>query len=70
MNPGTRINSKITKKICKNCQIQITPDKEYMHESNFFCEDCCIDIRIQRQRKTHWQYIKSVKTEYLIHSRT
>jgi hypothetical protein len=29
------------------------------------CEDCCLDLRMTRKRKTHWQYIGSIKGDYL-----
>jgi hypothetical protein len=29
------------------------------------CVDCCMDLRTDRTRKTHWQYLGAIKTEYL-----
>ena len=51
---------------CAVCQKEIEFDEAYHHQSKMLCEDCCLDARSSRSRKTHWQYIKSIKTEYLI----
>jgi hypothetical protein len=42
------------------------PGEEYDHDAKVLCEDCCVDTRSLRARKTHWQYLKSIKTDYLI----
>lgn len=54
------------KEFCDICMVEIQPGEEHKFDSKTFCEDCCIDLRTPKMRKTHWQYIKSVKTEYLI----
>lgn len=54
---------------CCNCHVGIAPGKEYIHQSEIFCGDCAMDIRTPRVRKTHWQYIGSIKTKYLIPSK-
>ena len=51
---------------CSSCGANIPVEDGYTYESKFVCEDCYIDLRSPKTRKTHWQYIKSVKTEYLI----
>jgi len=30
-----------------------------------WCEDCAMEVRKAGGRKTHWQYLKSIKTDYL-----
>lgn len=54
--------------VCNKCQKPIGPGKEYQYKAKVFCEDCCIAIRTPLVRKTHWQYIGSIKGSYLIHS--
>lgn len=51
---------------CSRCQTEIKVGEEYNHQFNVLCEDCCLDVRTPRVRKTHWQYLRSKKTEYLI----
>jgi len=51
---------------CSKCKKEIQFGKGYNFNSKIFCEDCHIDIRMPRARKTHWQYLNSIKTEYLI----
>lgn len=46
--------------------VEINPGEEHIFESKILCEDCCIDLRTPKKRKTHWQYIKSIKAEYLV----
>lgn len=53
---------------CNKCKTEIKAGEEYNHHLKVLCEDCCIDIRTSRVRKTHWQYLGSIKTEYLIPS--
>ena len=45
---------------------KIETGEEYHYNSKVLCEECCFDIRTPRVRKTHWQYLGSIKTEYLI----
>ena len=52
--------------ICCNCLKKISFGNEYHYNKTVLCEECCIDIRSHRPRKTHWQYIGSVKGDYLI----
>ena len=51
---------------CSKCDQEIKPGEEYHHQSVVLCEDCCMDTRMSRTRKTYWQYLRSIKTEYLI----
>ena len=52
--------------LCGNCRKKIGEGKEYHHDINVLCEDCCLDIRTPHARKTHWQYLGSIKAGYLI----
>ncbi|MCP4367184.1 MAG: hypothetical protein GY797_03585 [Deltaproteobacteria bacterium] len=51
--------------ICDVCHLKIKPGEQYRYLSTVFCENCYMDKRANRARKTHWQYLKSIKTEYL-----
>ncbi len=53
-------------KHCSICGVIINAGEDYYHDSKVLCENCCIKIRNPRVRKTHWQYIWSIKNEYLI----
>jgi len=50
---------------CSKCKTKIQVGKEYNDHSKILCEDCYVDVRMPRVRKTHWQYLGSIKTEYL-----
>jgi len=50
---------------CANCRAEIKTGEAYRHLKQMLCEDCYMDIKMPRKRKTHWQYLKSIKTEYL-----
>ena len=52
--------------LCGTCGKLIEPENTFIHQSKFFCEECCIDIRTPHARKTHWQYLGSIKADYLI----
>ena len=52
--------------LCSICDSEIKAGEEYEHNSKVLCEECCIDIRTPRVRKTHWQYLRSIKTGYLV----
>lgn len=60
MTPG---DSKMIQ--CERCRRQIPADDVYPDKSMRLCEDCCLDLRISRKRKTHWQYVGSIKGDYL-----
>jgi len=53
---------------CSNCNKKISKGQEYHFDKKVLCENCCISLRAFRTRKTHWQYIGSIKGEYLIPS--
>ena len=50
---------------CSECQKDIIDEEKFHHGLKKLCEDCYIAILIPRRRKTHWQYLRSIKTEYL-----
>ena len=50
---------------CSKCKTKIQVGKEYSDHSKILCEDCYVDVRMPRVRKTHWQYLGSIKAEYL-----
>ena len=50
---------------CEKCGKKIQESNSYEHKSLCLCEDCYMDIRDKRLRKTHWRYIGSIKGEYL-----
>ena len=51
---------------CTTCHKPLEPDNTYAYLSKALCEDCCMDARTPGVRKTHWQYIGSIKADYLI----
>ncbi len=53
-------------KFCGVCRAEIKAGDEFDHRSEVLCEDCYMDIRSTRIRKTHWRYLGSIKNEYLI----
>jgi hypothetical protein len=66
MNSVKSNDLKKEKICCSFCRIKIKAKEEHNHNSKVLCENCCIDIRSPRVRKTHWQYLISIKTGYLI----
>ena len=52
-------------KYCSICHAEIKEGDAYAHDIRLLCEDCYMNIRTQYARKTHWQYLRSIKTEYL-----
>jgi hypothetical protein len=53
---------------CSNCEKKISKGQEYHFNKKVLCENCFISLRTPLTRKTHWQYIGSIKAEYLIPS--
>ena len=51
---------------CEKCGEIIQDNNIYKFRDKTLCENCCIYIRSPRVRKTHWQYLDSIKTGYLI----
>ena len=50
---------------CQICRKTIAPANSFEHNGDLVCEDCCMEARATKPRKTHWQYLKSIETEYL-----
>jgi len=50
---------------CEGCGAPRQRQAIYRHRNRMLCEDCCLDARLSPARKTHWQYIGSVKTDCL-----
>ena len=50
---------------CARCQALVAARDAHTHGSQPVCEVCYMDIRTPRVRKTHWQYLRSPKTDYL-----
>ena len=48
---------------CSNCQTEIKAGEKYNLHSKVLCAACCMEIRTTSTRKTHWQYLKSIKAE-------
>ena len=55
--------------VCGSCGREVEVGGVYHYQGKMLCEVCCMDVRIRRGRKTHWQYIGSIKSEYLIPSK-
>lgn len=66
MNSSESIDSKKEHIYCGICHEEINTEEKYEHHAKVLCENCCINIRTRRVRKTHWQYLRSIKTGYLI----
>jgi len=50
---------------CSNCGKKIEEEDSYDHNHRVLCEDCFVEAKMTRKRKTHWQYLTSIKTDYL-----
>ena len=50
---------------CYRCGKQIEPGQEYRHESQTLCLECCMELRMPLKRKTHWQYLTAIRSQYL-----
>lgn len=66
MNSDQSGNLKKPPVLCSNCRKKVEEGKEYHHKKNILCEDCCVDVRTPHDRKTHWQYLGSIKAGYLV----
>ncbi|MCP3953949.1 MAG: hypothetical protein GY697_17290 [Desulfobacterales bacterium] len=51
--------------LCDACGMHIKPKDAYRYEARSLCVQCCMEARMPRTRKTHWQYLSSIKTDYL-----
>ena len=69
MHPADSGNSINTQKLCTRCCKNIKAGEEHNHYYKVLCEDCYLDVRMVVTRKTDWQYLGSIKTEYLIPSK-
>ena len=70
MNSDPSENFNKDQLFCSNCHKKVKKGKEYHYHINVLCEDCCIDMRTSHVRKTHWQYLGSIKADYLRFGRT
>ncbi|MCF8031620.1 MAG: hypothetical protein K9K66_01495 [Desulfarculaceae bacterium] len=50
---------------CHCCGRALEPGLSYRHQGQDLCEACCLDLRQTRPRKTHWQYLTAIKSQYL-----
>ncbi len=50
---------------CDRCRKQIEPGQEYQHGSQTLCVQCCMELRMPRRRKTHWQHLTAIRSQYL-----
>jgi hypothetical protein len=60
-----RKNENPVKGTCNLCNSDIQEGEEYLHHGIVLCEGCFIDKSMTPKRKTHWQYLQSIQTEYL-----
>lgn len=51
--------------VCAACGRPAPAGEGREHLGRWLCEDCYVQARIDRTRKTHWQYLGAIKTEYL-----
>jgi hypothetical protein len=65
MNSDASENVNKNQMFCSNCQKTIIKENAYLYHKIVLCEDCCIDMHTPYARKTHWQYIGSIKVDYL-----
>ena len=50
---------------CYRCGKQIKAGQEYCHDSKALCVECCMDVHMPLKRKTHWQYLSAIRSQYL-----
>ncbi len=62
--------SKKDEMICSFCRTRLNEKEAYAFRKNILCETCCMTIRMPRIRKTHWQYLTSIKQDYLRPAKT
>lgn len=51
---------------CQHCEEPIPASGGYRLEAGIFCEACALERGLKPRRKTHWQYLGSIKTGYLV----
>jgi len=63
---GRRVNvDPVPTEVCQICGSRLEPGQNYALKGAAHCADCCMELRSPRARKTHWQYLASIKTGYL-----
>jgi len=65
MNSDQSVDLNKAQTFCSNCHKKIKKQEAYHYHSNALCEDCVIDTYTPYVRKTHWQYLGSIKADYL-----
>lgn len=50
---------------CDRCGSWIGTGQEYTHGSQTLCAECCMELRMPLKRKTHWQYLTAIRSQYL-----
>ena len=50
---------------CDVCRRPTRPDGLSRQRTGRLCDDCHMEACLPRVRKTHWQYIGSIKGDYL-----
>jgi hypothetical protein len=70
MNSDPSGNFNKAQTFCSNCHKTIKKGEAYHYHISVLCEDCLIDTYTPYVRKTHWQYLGSIKADYLRVGRT
>lgn len=65
MGKATLDNTELLPRRCARCRKAISPGDGYGRGRETLCGDCCMELRMPRTRKTHWQYLSCIKTQYL-----
>ena len=50
---------------CDACGLHTKPKDTYRYQARSLCAQCCMEARMPRTRKPHWQYLSSIRTDYL-----
>jgi hypothetical protein len=50
---------------CQSCNLKMQTDEAHEYHGKTMCEDCFIDIKMRPKRLPHWQYLRSIKSDYL-----
>jgi predicted amidophosphoribosyltransferase len=70
MNSDQSVDLNKAQTFCSNCHKKVKKGEAYHYHLSVLCEDCCIDMHTPHVRKTHWQYLRSIKADYLRFGRT
>ncbi|KMY66074.1 hypothetical protein AAU61_19165 [Desulfocarbo indianensis] len=65
MGKATVDNPEPSPRRCARCGKVISPGDGYRRGRETLCGDCCMDLRMTRPRKTHWQYLSCIRSQYL-----